>query len=387
MRRSLTLLCLIAWYMAAPGSSRQSTEIYGEWSSPINVGPPVNTEYNDTYAILSRDELTMYFTSDRPEGLGGDDLWFATRESADAPWGEPQNMRALNTSALDSLAVLSSDEHVMFFHSTRPGGCGAGDIWMTRRHNRRSQEWQPPTKWDVCSIRPQRKPHLFSSRTLKPDKSRCSTAATASPSRRLRRLCERRGRRRLLRAGSAGAGIQQPQARYAHFHKERWPGGVHHIEPDGGQGLIDIWTSTRETLSDMWSTPVDLPSPVNSASDDGSPWLSRDGTTLYFFSTRALGYGKRDIWCTTRVKMPRGEQHSNDDRQVLEPDDCAWPGQVTELSAATVAVEQRRHLTAAVPDVCPDADRHRCGSTQQQPAWYVKAGLKSAGSSLFFVRW
>jgi hypothetical protein len=29
--------------------------------------------------------------------------------------------------------VLSSDEHVMFFHSTRPGGCGTGGIWMTRR--------------------------------------------------------------------------------------------------------------------------------------------------------------------------------------------------------------------------------------------------------------
>ena len=71
----------------------------------------------------------------------------------------------------------------------------------------------------------------------------------------------------------------------------------------GGQGLIDIWTSTRDTLSDTWSTPVDLSSPVNSASDDGSPWLSRDGTTLYFFSTRALGYGQRDIWYTTRVKL------------------------------------------------------------------------------------
>ena len=134
----------LASYVAAAGSSPQSTEIYGEWSSPINVGPPVNTEYNDMYAILSRDELTMYFTSDRLGGVGGDDLWFTTRESGDDAWGEPQNMRALNTSAADSLAVLSSDEHVMFFHSIRPGGCGAGDIWVTRRHNRRSEEWDPP---------------------------------------------------------------------------------------------------------------------------------------------------------------------------------------------------------------------------------------------------
>jgi len=73
----------------------------------------------------------------------------------------------------------------------------------------------------------------------------------------------------------------------------------------GGQGNIDIWTSTRETLSEQWPVPVDVPSPVNSVCDDGSPWLSRDGTTLYFFSNRAdFGCGRtRDIWYTTREKI------------------------------------------------------------------------------------
>src|SRR5438093_9464692 len=118
---------------------------FGEWSLPVNAGPPLNTAYNDNYAVLSRNELTIYFTSDRPGGFGGDDLWFATRESADSPWGEPQNMgAAINTGAADSLAVLSSDEHVMYFHSTRDGGCGQGDIWTTRRQNKHS-DWEEPT--------------------------------------------------------------------------------------------------------------------------------------------------------------------------------------------------------------------------------------------------
>ena len=60
MRRSLTLLCVLACYTATPDTARRSAETFGEWSSPINVGPPVNTEYNDNYAILSRDELTMF---------------------------------------------------------------------------------------------------------------------------------------------------------------------------------------------------------------------------------------------------------------------------------------------------------------------------------------
>ena len=302
MRRSLTL-CLLAWYVAAPGSSPQSTEVYDEWSSPINVGPPVNTEYNDTYAILSRDELTMYFTSDRPGGLGGDDLWFATRESADAPWGEPQNMGALNTSAADSLAVLSSDEHVMFFHSTRPGGCGAGDIWMTRRHNRRWQEWNPPINLGcvVNTAATEIAPAFFENPetgqvTLFYGSNRPGSQGFdvyASPV----------GEDRYF-----GPGVLVPEFSSAGRDTRifiRRDGLEAFITSDrtGGQGLIDIWTSTRDRLSDMWSTPVDLSSPVNSASDDGSPWLSRDGTTLYFFSTRALGYGQRDIWYTTRVKI------------------------------------------------------------------------------------
>src|SRR5439155_27016018 len=75
---------------------------------------------------------------------------------------------------------------------------------------------------------------------------------------------------------------------------------------DNGRGRIDIWTYTMETLSEPWPpTPDDLPSPVNSTCDDGSPSLTRDGTTLYFFSSRTAGpqCGTRDIWYTTRVKI------------------------------------------------------------------------------------
>ena len=69
--------------------------------------------------------MTIYFTSDRPNGsFGGDDLWFATRESLDSPWREPQNMGALiNTPYTDSLPFLSSNEHVLYFYRylVRPG--------------------------------------------------------------------------------------------------------------------------------------------------------------------------------------------------------------------------------------------------------------------------
>jgi len=305
MRRSLTL-CLFAWYLAAPGASPQSTEIYGDWSVPMNVGPPVNTaEYNDTYAILSRDELTMYFTSDRP-GLGGDDLWFATRESADAPWGDPHNLSTLNSTDADSLAALSSDEHVMFFQSTRPGGCGAGDIWMARRHDRRSQQWDPPVNLGcvVNTTSTETAPAFFENPetgqiTLFYGSDRLGSPPNFDVYASL-----------VGEDGYFGPGVLVPefssQSRDTRIFIRR-DGLEAFITSDRpGHGRIDIWTSTRETLSDPWPpTSTDLPWPVNGACNDGSPWLSRDGTKLYFFSDRTEGLEckKRDIWYSTRMKI------------------------------------------------------------------------------------
>jgi hypothetical protein len=247
----------------------------------------------------------MYFTSDRPGGVGGDDLWFTTRASLDDPWGDPENMSALNTSAADSLAVLSSDEHVMFFHSTRPGGCGVGDIWMTRRHNRRSQHWDPPKNLGcvVNTGATEIAPAFFENPetgqvTLFYGSNRPGSQGFdvyASPV----------GEDRYFGPGVLVPEFSSPGRDTRIFIRRDGLEAFITSDRTGGQGLIDIWTSTRETLSDPWPTPIDVPSPVNSGCDDGSPWLSRDGTTLYFFSSRAVGTecGKRDIWYTTRVKI------------------------------------------------------------------------------------
>ena len=291
-------------------------ETFGEWSSPINVGPPVNTEYTNMYAILlaGRIDDVLHLGSSR---MVLEEMTCGLRHAHRSMIrGEtPQNMSALNTSAPDSLAVLSSDEHVMFFHSTRPGGCGAGDIWMTRRHNRRSQEWDPPINLGcvVNTTATEIAPAFFENPetgqvTLfygsnRPGSQVFDVYASA---------CRRR---RVLWAGSAGAGIQQPRARHAHFHEERWPGGVHHIRPHGRTGAYRHLDVNAGNLSRPVADAVDVPSPVNSACDDGSPWLSRDGTTLYFFSNRAdVGCGTRDIWYTTREKIKQEQRHSGASR-------------------------------------------------------------------------
>src|SRR6266496_1251579 len=140
MRRFLTLVCVLLCYTPTTHTSRRTAETFGDWSAPSNVAS-LNTSSNDEYAVLSRDELTIYFTSNRPGSLGGLDLWFATRDSADSPtWNTPQNMGLVNSAADDSLPFLSSNEHVLYFYSSRQaencGPSGTGDIWMTRRRNK-----------------------------------------------------------------------------------------------------------------------------------------------------------------------------------------------------------------------------------------------------------
>jgi WD40 repeat protein len=300
MKRSLVLFAMLAFYTVSPGSMPRTPETFGDWSTPVNVGSPVNTAFNDTYAILSRDELTMYFTSDRS---GNDDLWFATRESVDAPWESPQNMQFINSGAADSLPMLSYDEHVMFFQSTRPG-CGKGDIWMTRRRDKRSQDWETPTNLGCVlnTVNNETAPAFFEN----PETEEATLfygSDRGGPSTDYDVYASPVGEDGYFGPGVLVPEFSSPKRDTRIFIRKDGLEAFITSNRDNGQGLIDIWTSTRQTLSDRWSTPlVDLPSPVNSTCDDGSPWLSRDGTTLYFF--RGGGEcGNRDIWYTTRMKI------------------------------------------------------------------------------------
>jgi hypothetical protein len=81
------------------------------WSEPENLGAAVNTPYDDMMGAFSKDGLTLYFTSTRPDGLGGEDLWITRREGRKAAFGAPLNLSMLNSSANDRTPTLSRDGH------------------------------------------------------------------------------------------------------------------------------------------------------------------------------------------------------------------------------------------------------------------------------------
>ena len=92
----------------------------------------LNSPQIDAGAVLSRNGLEVFFHSTRP-GTGGRDLWTSTRNSIFDPWSPPEEMTDINSSAEDFFPVLSTDDDTLFFASTRPGGFGGNDIYVTTR--------------------------------------------------------------------------------------------------------------------------------------------------------------------------------------------------------------------------------------------------------------
>jgi hypothetical protein len=92
---------------------------------------PTSTEGRPT---LRADGREIVFYSSRTGGLGLNDLWTATRRSANGPWSPPVNLGTpVNSSAGELLSALSRDGRTLLFTSTRSGGLGGMDIWMSTR--------------------------------------------------------------------------------------------------------------------------------------------------------------------------------------------------------------------------------------------------------------
>jgi len=102
------------------------------WGEPVNLGPPVNSPYDDAWCCISTDGLELYLsghTTNQPGGYGGRDLWVSRRFTMDDPWGEPVNLGPLvNGASNDCAPSISGDGLMLFFDSDRPGGSGGRDI-------------------------------------------------------------------------------------------------------------------------------------------------------------------------------------------------------------------------------------------------------------------
>ncbi|HEC42782.1 MAG TPA: tetratricopeptide repeat protein [Bacteroides sp.] len=114
----------------------------GIWTIPRNIGAPVNSKYSEKQPALSSDGRTVYFSSDRPGGLGQFDLWKSTLGD-DGKWSRPENMGAnINSSGFDQSPFIHPDNKTMYFSSTGWPGMGNYDIFLSRRSSDTS--WSEP---------------------------------------------------------------------------------------------------------------------------------------------------------------------------------------------------------------------------------------------------
>jgi len=104
----------------------------------VSFGPAVplanvNTADAEGGPSLTADGLTMYFSSDRPGGLGGNDIWMATRPDRASPFSAPTHLAEVSSAEQDYDPTISPDGLELYITSGRPGGAGAFDIWVASR--------------------------------------------------------------------------------------------------------------------------------------------------------------------------------------------------------------------------------------------------------------
>jgi hypothetical protein len=119
------------------GGDLYRSESHGGVFGPGQLVPGVNSAFDDGQPNLRRDGLELFFYSTRPDpdALGGPDLYVATRVSTSAPWSTPLNLGPnVNSSAGETRPSLSWDGTTLYFGSTRAESeAGSADIYVTTR--------------------------------------------------------------------------------------------------------------------------------------------------------------------------------------------------------------------------------------------------------------
>lgn len=102
----------------------------GEWSEALNLGPTLNTPYEEDAVFISPDERTLYFSSQGHTSMGGFDI-FSSVMDENGVWSEPKNIGyPINTADDDVFFVTSADGKRGYYSSVRDDGYGEKDIYM-----------------------------------------------------------------------------------------------------------------------------------------------------------------------------------------------------------------------------------------------------------------
>ena len=249
---------------------------------------------------------SLYFASNRPGQLGGNDLYVSQWDDATGWWGPGVNLGPIvNTAATEFSPNLSRDGHWLFFHSNRPGSFTPGlDIWASyREHTHDDFGWQTPVNLGSGVNAPglDTSPSFFANDDIGIPQLFFGSDR-GIPGAHDIYVSD------LLPDGTFGPPVLVPQLNSPQPEpgvSVRFDGleaFLFSARP-GGQGAgFDIWTSRRGTVFHPWSEPTNLGPAVNTPFNENDPHIASDRQTLYFTSNRTGGMGGADLYVTTRAR-------------------------------------------------------------------------------------
>lgn len=101
----------------------------GKWGPAINLGPVINTRYDEDAPFIHPDNQSLFFSSEGHRNMGGYDI-FVSRKDSGGNWSIPENMGyPINTTKDDIYLLLSADGKTGYYASDKDGGYGNKDIY------------------------------------------------------------------------------------------------------------------------------------------------------------------------------------------------------------------------------------------------------------------
>ncbi|MEN0056073.1 MAG: OmpA family protein [Mucilaginibacter sp.] len=111
------------------------------WDKPVDLSAPVNTTGWESQPSISADGRTLYFVSNRAGGYGGYDIWKSTL--TDKGWGKPENLGPnINTAYNEQSPFIHPDDSTLYFSSNGWPGLGNKDLFVSRLS--KDGQWQKP---------------------------------------------------------------------------------------------------------------------------------------------------------------------------------------------------------------------------------------------------
>ncbi|MDR1226597.1 MAG: OmpA family protein [Prevotellaceae bacterium] len=279
-----------------------------------NLGSVVNTKYPEYGPVINADGSAMYFTSCRPDVVGGtfdedagsyaEDIYVTTRENG--AWTQPKNLgEPINTPDNDAVAGISPDGEVLFvFFSENGGDLGYSELQGNKWSEKKSfgSAVNSPAHEASASLSPDGKTLYF-----------VSNRGSANGSHHI--YCSKK-------AGKDGWQPAQPvSVTSVSEYDERavfiHPNGKTMYFSSNGlntMGGYDIFRSDYE--NGQWSTPVNMGYPINTPDDDLFFMMSASGRYAYFSSFRAGGQGSHDIYQITFIGAEKHPMNASEDNLI-----------------------------------------------------------------------